>query len=80
MQNKEGVKGHYFFMEDDMKRAAGVLRMDKSGKILLTILRHLGRLQEVQTSCSSPVATALARSISTAAHTPPEVCGVVLLI
>ena len=49
MQNKEGVKARHFFMEDDMKKATGVLRMDKSGKILMTILRHLGRLQEVRT-------------------------------
>ncbi|BDA42366.1 Spindle and kinetochore-associated protein 1 homolog [Coccomyxa sp. Obi] len=46
---KEGVKGHYWFMEADMKNAS-ILRPDKTGKSLLTVLRHLGRLHEVRLS------------------------------
>jgi hypothetical protein len=40
------VKGHYFFMDGEM-RGAHALKPDKTGKALLTVLRHLGRLQEV---------------------------------
>ena len=55
VQNKEGVKGHPWFMDADM-RAAHVLRLDKTGKALLTVLRHLGRLQEVRCpACSAAV-------------------------
>lgn len=51
-QSKEGVKGHHFFMDGEM-RGAHVLKPDKTGKALLTVLRHLGRLQEVRrTICS----------------------------
>lgn len=80
MQNKEGVKGQHWFMEEDMKRASGVLRMDKSGKTLLTLLRHLGRLQEVWPSavwlscCISLVAcqlTALWMNVLPHAHDLP---------
>ncbi|KAK9909740.1 hypothetical protein WJX75_006779 [Coccomyxa subellipsoidea] len=46
---KEGVKGHHWFMEQDMKNA-NVLRPDKTGKSLLTVLRHLGRLHELRLS------------------------------
>jgi hypothetical protein len=45
LQGKEGVKGQYWFMEADMKNAS-TLRPDKTGKALLTVLRHLGRIQE----------------------------------
>ncbi|EIE20832.1 hypothetical protein COCSUDRAFT_57381 [Coccomyxa subellipsoidea C-169] len=46
---KEGVKGHHWFMEQDMK-SANILRPDKTGKSLLTVLRHLGRLHELRLS------------------------------
>ncbi len=49
LQGKEGVKGHHWFMEQDTK-SANILRPDKTGKSLLTVLRHLGRLHEVTTT------------------------------
>ncbi len=47
VQGKEGIKGHHWFMEADMKQTQ-TLRPDKTGKALLTVLRHLGRLHEVR--------------------------------
>lgn len=47
MQNKEGVKGHFWFLEADL-REGQLVKLDKSGKAMLTLLRHLGRLQEVR--------------------------------
>ena len=44
MQNKEGVKGRYWFMDADVKD--GTLT-GKTGKTILTVLRHLSRLHEV---------------------------------
>ena len=44
VQNKEGVKGRYWFMDADVKDGA---LTGKTGKTILTVLRHLGRLQEV---------------------------------
>lgn len=41
------MKGRFWFMEADMKQTQ-TLRPDKTGKALLTVLRHLGRLHEVQ--------------------------------
>lgn len=49
MQNKEGVKGCYWFLESDLKDGTA-LKLDKTGKSILTIMRHLGRLQEVRES------------------------------
>lgn len=46
VQNKDGVKGQYFFLESDLKDGTA-LKLDKTGKSLLTVLRHLGRLTEV---------------------------------
>jgi len=43
-QNKEGVKGRYWFMDADVREGA---LTGKTGKTILTILRHLGRLHEV---------------------------------
>ncbi len=43
-QNKEGVKGRYWFMDADVRDGA---LTGKTGKTILTILRHLGRLHEV---------------------------------
>ena len=47
MQGKEGFRGRYWFAESDMK-GGGQLRLDKSGKAIITVLRHLGRLNEVK--------------------------------
>ena len=41
------MKGRFWFMEADMKQTQ-TLRPDKTGKALLTVLRHLGRLHEVR--------------------------------
>lgn len=46
VQGKEGLKGRHWYMEADMKQTH-TLRPDKTGKALLTVLRHLGRLHEV---------------------------------
>ncbi|KAK9835147.1 hypothetical protein WJX81_001101 [Elliptochloris bilobata] len=44
---KEGVKGRYWFTEPDLK-AGACIRSDKTGRALLTVLRHLGRIQEMR--------------------------------
>ena len=44
LQNKEGVKGRYWFMDADLRDGA---LTGKTGKTILTILRHLGRMHEV---------------------------------
>ena len=49
-QNKEGVKGRYWFMDADVKDGA---LTGKTGKTILTVLRHLGRLQEVRSRLPS---------------------------
>ncbi len=46
VQGKEGFKGKFWFSESDMK-GGGQLKLDKSGKAIITVLRHLGRLSEV---------------------------------
>ena len=46
-QSKEGVKGRYWFMEADLRDGVA-LKADKTGKTILMVLRHLGRLQEVR--------------------------------
>lgn len=47
MQGKEGVRGRHWFTEED-RRTAAVLKLDKTGRAVTTILRHLSRLQEVR--------------------------------
>ncbi|KAH7366355.1 hypothetical protein KP509_18G074900 [Ceratopteris richardii] len=42
----ECVKGKHFFFESDMK--GSVLKMDNTGKAILTVLRHLGRIADVR--------------------------------
>ncbi|KAK6918572.1 Spindle and kinetochore-associated protein 1 [Dillenia turbinata] len=42
----EGVKGKYFFLETDIKGPA--LKLDNTGKAILTVLRHLGRISETR--------------------------------
>lgn len=46
-QTKDAAKGRFWFLETDL-RAGTAIRMDKTGKSILTLLRHLGRLQEVR--------------------------------
>ncbi|CAI9279406.1 unnamed protein product [Lactuca saligna] len=40
----EGVKGKHFFLETDVKGPS--LKLDITGKAILTVLRHLGRISE----------------------------------
>ncbi|XP_072960749.1 SKA complex subunit 1 homolog isoform X1 [Typha angustifolia] len=40
----EAVKGKHFFLETDIKGPG--LKLDNTGKAILTVLRHLGRVQE----------------------------------
>ncbi|CAJ2655549.1 unnamed protein product [Trifolium pratense] len=42
----EGVKGKHFFLEADIKGPA--LKLDNTGKAILTVLRHLGRISETR--------------------------------
>ncbi|KAJ4954502.1 hypothetical protein NE237_011285 [Protea cynaroides] len=42
----EGVKGKHFFLETDIKGPA--LKLDNTGKAILTVLRHLGRINETR--------------------------------
>jgi hypothetical protein len=46
-QTKEAAKGRFWFVESDL-RAGAAVKMDKTGKSMLMLLRHLGRLQEVR--------------------------------
>ena len=43
---KEGARGQRWFLETDL-RSGAALRPDKSGRALLMLLRHLGRVSEV---------------------------------
>jgi hypothetical protein len=45
-QGREGIRGNFWFTEADLRNGAA-LRPDKTGKGLLMVLRHLGRLSEV---------------------------------
>ncbi|CAM6103966.1 unnamed protein product [Calypogeia fissa] len=42
----DSIKGKYFFTEADMR--GQILKMDNTGKAILTVLRHLGRTAEVR--------------------------------
>ncbi|KAL7158500.1 hypothetical protein ABFS83_02G147300 [Erythranthe nasuta] len=42
----DGVKGKHFFLESDIKGPS--LKLDNTGKALLTVLRHLGRISETR--------------------------------
>lgn len=55
LQSKEAAKGRFWFVETDL-RSGTAIRMDKTGKSILMLLRHLGRLQEV--SAASPGSSA----------------------
>jgi Spindle and kinetochore-associated protein 1 len=46
-QTKDGIKGRYWMTEADLRRGA-VLKLDKSGRAVLMMMRTLGRLQEVR--------------------------------
>ncbi|KAL5728248.1 hypothetical protein ACHQM5_001360 [Ranunculus cassubicifolius] len=41
---KEALKGKHFFLETDIKGPA--LKLDNTGKAIITVLRHLGRINE----------------------------------
>ncbi|KAI4302799.1 hypothetical protein MLD38_038503 [Melastoma candidum] len=43
---KEGLKGKLFFLESDIKGPS--LKLDNTGKAILTVLRHLGRISEMR--------------------------------
>lgn len=51
LQSKEAAKGRFWFVETDL-RSGTAIRMDKTGKSILMLLRHLGRLQEVSVALS----------------------------
>ncbi|CAL0306181.1 unnamed protein product [Lupinus luteus] len=42
----EGIKGKFFFLEADIK--GPTLKLDNTGKSILTVLRHLGRITETR--------------------------------
>ncbi|KAL0379693.1 UNVERIFIED_CONTAM: Spindle and kinetochore-associated protein 1 [Sesamum angustifolium] len=42
----DGVKGKHFFLETDIKGPS--LKLDNTGRALLTVLRHLGRISETR--------------------------------
>ncbi|WVZ16575.1 hypothetical protein V8G54_009557 [Vigna mungo] len=42
----EGIKGKHFFLEADIKGPS--LKLDNTGKAILTVLRHLGRINETR--------------------------------
>ncbi|KAI8572267.1 hypothetical protein RHMOL_Rhmol01G0184900 [Rhododendron molle] len=42
----EAVKGKHFFLETDIKGPS--LKLDNTGKAILTVLRHLGRIRETR--------------------------------
>lgn len=46
LQGKEGIRGRFWFVDSDLKKGTA-LKLDKTGKAILTVLRHLGRLTEV---------------------------------
>ena len=52
--NHEGLKGKVWVLEADLKSGAA-LRLDKTGKALLTLLRHLGRIGEARVSAEGSV-------------------------
>lgn len=47
VQKREDVQGRPFLLEHDLKDG-DKLRMDKTGKTIMVLLRHLGRVQEVR--------------------------------
>ena len=52
LQNKDVVKGRCWMTDFDLRRSS-LLKPDKTGKALMTILRHLGRIHEVSTRALS---------------------------
>ncbi|XP_031564580.1 spindle and kinetochore-associated protein 1-like [Actinia tenebrosa] len=43
----EETKGHYFFIENDVKNYSN-LKLDKAGRAILTIMRHCSQLKELR--------------------------------
>lgn len=48
-QIKEPLRGQRWVLESDLK-TGNALKLDKSGKAILTVLRHLGRISEARVS------------------------------
>ncbi len=57
IQGKDGIKGQHWLLEKDLKEGVS-LRLDKSSRATLIILRQLGRLQEVRCSVEGVACTA----------------------
>jgi hypothetical protein len=51
---KDAARGRFWFVETDL-RSGSAIRMDKTGKSVLMLLRHLGRLAEVRRGCCAQV-------------------------
>ena len=51
--NHPSVKGSFFILESDLKSGQH-LKLDKTSKSILTILRHLGRIKEVRIQTDGP--------------------------
>ncbi|GBF99849.1 hypothetical protein Rsub_12549 [Raphidocelis subcapitata] len=47
LAGREGIRGNYWFTETELRNGVA-LRPDKTGKGLLMVLRHLGRISEVR--------------------------------
>ena len=54
IQGKESIRGKHWFLDNDLKSGTA-LKVDKTGKAILTVLRHLGRLAEVGSLSGSKV-------------------------
>jgi hypothetical protein len=68
LQSKEAAKGRFWFFETDLK-AGTAIRMDKTGKSILMLLRHLGRLQEVSEAAHTGCISVLRYHVSLAIGT-----------
>lgn len=53
LQGREGLRGQYWFTEAELRNGVA-LRPDKTGKALLTLLRHMGRVSEVWRDAGGP--------------------------
>lgn len=60
-QSKDGVKGRFWFLESDLKDGMAI-KLDKTGRSILTVLRHLGRLNEQR--CTTDGGSALVFSMN----------------
>ncbi|KAJ9533809.1 hypothetical protein QJQ45_026901, partial [Haematococcus lacustris] len=73
--NKDGIKGRHWLCEGDFAKDGVHIRADKTGKSILTVLRHLGRLmaprKPPQAPRSSQEATQAAASEPGPSTPPP---------